>query len=122
MVECKYVKTYETKEVELRFNRYMVECKFNIFDSRTSRSIVLIDTWWNVNLVYDESLSYYEVVLIDTWWNVNQGTLENVENNTYVLIDTWWNVNDVQAAKRRYKKIVLIDTWWNVNRSLSRSF
>ena len=34
-------------------------------------TVVLIDTWWNVN----SDLQYYNVrkirVLIDTWWNVN---------------------------------------------------
>ena len=32
---------------------------------------VLIDTWWNVNLIDDYDLMASSLVLIDTWWNVN---------------------------------------------------
>ena len=32
---------------------------------------VLIDTWWNVNMVAIIAFSALELVLIDTWWNVN---------------------------------------------------
>ena len=35
--------------MQLRFNRYMVECEF-LEDKITADEIaVLIDTWWNVN-------------------------------------------------------------------------
>ena len=33
--------------------------------------IVLIDTWWNVNKIFDIRPNTSIVVLIDTWWNVN---------------------------------------------------
>ena len=33
------------------------------------------------------------MVLIDTWWNVNVLNLTDVTNADKVLIDTWWNVN-----------------------------
>ena len=37
--------------------------------------VVLIDTWWNVNVyLYDPFLTSY-TVLIDTWWNVNVATV-----------------------------------------------
>ena len=32
---------------------------------------VLIDTWWNVNVLYKKPRIYDDGVLIDTWWNVN---------------------------------------------------
>ena len=32
---------------------------------------VLIDTWWNVNLIVNWHEIPVEYVLIDTWWNVN---------------------------------------------------
>ena len=35
--------------------------------------LVLIDTWWNVNVDYDGLVLRVEQVLIDTWWNVNEG-------------------------------------------------
>ena len=34
-----------------------------------------------------------EIVLIDTWWNVNIVVMNVVAMKTIVLIDTWWNVN-----------------------------
>ena len=33
---------------------------------------VLIDTWWNVNMLYVMYLLMFVHVLIDTWWNVNE--------------------------------------------------
>ena len=32
---------------------------------------VLIDTWWNVNIVISSVITASVRVLIDTWWNVN---------------------------------------------------
>ena len=93
----------------------MVECEFIWSVYIIIVSIVLIDTWWNVNDSFLNSMSnmlgfnrymvecelmYYIggyrrlLVLIDTWWNVNvdyDGLVLRVEQ---VLIDTWWNVNE----------------------------
>ena len=77
----------------LGFNRYMVECEYHMKLIKGEASLVLIDTWWNVNhyvinrtradamsfnryMVECESFSYRILfnpcaVLIDTWWNVN---------------------------------------------------
>ena len=33
--------------------------------------LVLIDTWWNVNVTCGKNSPLMETVLIDTWWNVN---------------------------------------------------
>ena len=33
----------------LRFNRYMVECEFEVLGLISKIFGVLIDTWWNVN-------------------------------------------------------------------------
>ena len=33
--------------------------------------LVLIDTWWNVNMVLMDWQKALIEVLIDTWWNVN---------------------------------------------------
>ena len=56
-----------------------------------------------------------ELVLIDTWWNVNVSSLKKPLGNGSVLIDTWWNVNVFPANLSDTMHIVLIDTWWNVN-------
>ena len=54
------------------FNRYMVECEFNLGNVNTEISAVLIDTWWNVNTFKIYNSSVVVSVLIDTWWNVNE--------------------------------------------------
>ena len=54
-------------------------------------------------------------VLIDTWWNVNMIILVVPVSASGVLIDTWWNVNDKPRSIFRSWSFVLIDTWWNVN-------
>ena len=65
--------------------------------------------------ITDKTMSALSVVLIDTWWNVNSASVFSVTIKVMVLIDTWWNVN-LQEQKNYIKKvIVLIDTWWNVN-------
>ena len=46
----------------LGFNRYMVECEYHMKLIKGEASLVLIDTWWNVNtpavLHYAASLSF----------------------------------------------------------------
>ena len=37
-------------KVNIRFNRYMVECESVDSSINAPFSLVLIDTWWNVNL------------------------------------------------------------------------
>ena len=56
--------------------------------------LVLIDTWWNVNLLNVTLTGLPEWVLIDTWWNVNVCGQSVMDIREKVLIDTWWNVND----------------------------
>ena len=34
-----------------------------------------------------------DLVLIDTWWNVNVKVMRTNGSEAEVLIDTWWNVN-----------------------------
>ena len=31
------------------FNRYMVECEYTYINGNLYNSLILIDTWWNVN-------------------------------------------------------------------------
>ena len=56
------------------------------------------------------------LVLIDTWWNVNVYRIRfSFRDDILVLIDTWWNVNVIMQGQLLVKLPVLIDTWWNVN-------
>ena len=50
----------------------MVECEFEKMSVGQSRTVVLIDTWWNVNLYEIFVPGLFINVLIDTWWNVNK--------------------------------------------------
>ena len=100
-------------------------------------AVVLIDTWWNVNIIFKAKYIAKVTVLIDTWWNVNVQINCLMTTFNLVLIDTWWNVNVYKfvifkidfAGFNRYmvecewiyapnckaSVFVLIDTWWNVN-------
>ena len=75
------------------FNRYMVECESLVVGVFLERWVVLIDTWWNVNMKSLTEKQYFLIVLIDTWWNVNAYDFVVVSVPEFVLIDTWWNVN-----------------------------
>ena len=75
------------------FNRYMVECEYTLGVSILSALTVLIDTWWNVNMIQIQKIPNLFLVLIDTWWNVNMVLMDWQKALIEVLIDTWWNVN-----------------------------
>ena len=51
--------------------------------------LVLIDTWWNVNLMVFLIYKMNEEVLIDTWWNVNIFHVLSDFKYFWVLIDTY---------------------------------
>ena len=75
------------------FNRYMVECECAQTMGTDYYPAVLIDTWWNVNV-----LNLTDVTNADKSFNRYMVECESYKDdflyNTYiVLIDTWWNVN-----------------------------
>ena len=49
----------------------MVECEYYCRRAAGMVSVVLIDTWWNVNKIHCVGHLVRYSVLIDTWWNVN---------------------------------------------------
>ena len=57
--------------MNMRFNRYMVECESKAIRPTQDHLKVLIDTWWNVNRFPHTHKVSCNLVLIDTWWNVN---------------------------------------------------
>ena len=71
MVECEFAYNIGTIAGLTSFNRYMVECESFEYYINSFCFTVLIDTWWNVNIVACGGLAWYIKVLIDTWWNVN---------------------------------------------------
>ena len=93
MVECEYQSRFHLMCKVFGFNRYMVECEFGYEYFIYADTDVLIDTWWNVNMLPLCVSSKVSVVLIDTWWNVNKDAGKLRAALIDVLIDTWWNVN-----------------------------
>ena len=75
----------------------------NLKDSgfKTLNELVLIDTWWNVNINFSGKMAQMSTVLIDTWWNVNKYTGKLSNGRAVVLIDTWWNVNTIAVTRKR---------------------
>ena len=75
MVECEYGTYYAGVPALRGFNRYMVECECMRLICSRLVTLVLIDTWWNVNILTPQSFGEEQLVLIDTWWNVNSNKL-----------------------------------------------
>ena len=78
MVECEFRFKRLRVRIRHRFNRYMVECEFYFDCISHFYQPVLIDTWWNVNMVTASFLKCCQKVLIDTWWNVNQNFVDSL--------------------------------------------
>ena len=55
--------------------------------------LVLISTYWNVNIINTFAISLLLSVLISTYWNVNLISLRFYTKSRIVLISTYWNVN-----------------------------
>ena len=51
MVECEFFPVLAETANQKGFNRYMVECEFNLPPFQNPHDRVLIDTWWNVNVL-----------------------------------------------------------------------
>ena len=99
--------------------------------------LVLISTYWNVNLPRLSKTAVLVGVLISTYWNVNLSTpitccffimsfnLNLLEcklvgirlgsSINKVLISTYWNVNLRDSKLVSMLFFVLISTYWNVN-------
>ena len=54
-----------------RLNRNILECKFDISPQGFLALAVLIETYWNVNVVQWNKFAKVRGVLIETYWNVN---------------------------------------------------
>ena len=66
-------------------------------DHKEEKSMVLIETLWNVNKTGKTRLYRKKYVLIETLWNVNTSIKEIVLRFKLVLIETLWNVNEILA-------------------------
>ena len=96
---------------------------------------VLIETSWNVKVVFVSDVPSVYLVLIETSWNVkwrklkhmalitciNRNIVECKEVNYHigkefdsVLIETSWNVKHARTSNNSSIDTVLIETSWNV--------
>ena len=107
------------------------------FSIPETKTVVLIETYWNVNTFTFRIQFIGKAVLIETYWNVNLTTpmssiesAESLNRNIleckftslniasvvlFVLIETYWNVNLDKRQKKASSNPVLIETYWNVN-------
>ena len=71
ILECKWYTLAVNKRFKKRLNRNILECKLQTRNNDDGRLRVLIETYWNVNIILSlHYLKQYEV-LIETYWNVN---------------------------------------------------
>ena len=99
--------------------------------------LVLIETYWNVNVELNKSPGISVIVLIETYWNVNQNSLSLLNpkrlrinrnileckfyNRTIVCkSNTGINRNILECKYQvethdNHCNYVLIETYWNVN-------
>ena len=91
-----------------------MECKLEKVPTVIEVLTVLIETYWNVNNISEETMvgtisinrnileckciiryrfDVMKKVLIETYWNVNINAYNLIWNEWFVLIETYWNVN-----------------------------
>ena len=71
-MECKFAPAFFSVVYKDRFNRNIVECKYENYNKNKEHLDVLIETLWNVNLYEPQDVGPDEAVLIETLWNVNE--------------------------------------------------
>ena len=70
-MECKSGSDTSGDGSEERINRYIMECKCVSVPPGCTSHQELIDTLWNVNIVFRITHFLFPLELIDTLWNVN---------------------------------------------------
>ena len=77
--------------------------------------MVLIETYWNVNVTVGEEDGVPYLVLIETYWNVNDGLtapipryFDRINRN---ILECKYGSGEPPDRRRK----VLIETYWNVN-------
>ena len=124
------------RKLFLCINRNIVECKENTVFTGICAIFVLIETSWNVKVIFKSCIifpssinrniveckvcsscrtaGHRRNVLIETSCNVKESAESTRLFPDRVLIETSWNVKSI--AKDRFSKVamVLIETSWNV--------
>ena len=76
----------------------MVECEYYMNGLNVYLNKVLIDTWWNVNMVIPVHAAHRSFGFNRYMVECEFINYYNFFYGTCVLIDTWWNVNFDTAA------------------------
>ena len=79
------------------------------------RSGVLIETYWNVNVIINLFSSSSDSVLIETYWNVNFFKFENIQLLIRSINRNILECKHLATVKAKDGVDVLIETYWNVN-------
>ncbi len=94
ILECKFHLLQKVVSSHIGLNRNILECKLSSIESAESLTEVLIETYWNVNMVLGE-VSDEKLICL------NRNILEcksvilvfKFPGVILVLIETYWNVN-----------------------------
>ena len=63
--------------------------------------IEIIETYWNVNALYQYRLGVPFPEIIETYWNVNETSYQEDSTGYSEIIETYWNVNAGWIATER---------------------
>ena len=77
--------------------------------------LVLIETYWNVNVGYLGYSTCKRTVLIETYWNVNKEISALILNNFFRINRNILECKYICVINFVHVETVLIETYWNVN-------
>ncbi len=72
----------------------MVECEFIRKRMTAQIFLVLIDTWWNVNINFSGKMAQMSTGFNRYMVECELIMIQTLNVLIHVLIDTWWNVNN----------------------------
>ena len=115
LLECKLRASYKSSLLSKCFNLNLLECKYSFDVEPFSSAVVLISTYWNVNV-------YWDVV---EYWEFNSFNLNLLECKSIFLFISFvltssFNLNLLECKSWTciyvlFEIQVLISTYWNVN-------
>ena len=114
MVECEFNEELLGIGEYDGFNRYMVECEYAKQKFGSNQIIVLIDTWWNVNILplcVSSNVSGFNRYMVECecFLYLQFNCCDHAFNR--YMVECEYD----KFASNWFAYIVLIDTWWNVN-------
>ena len=113
IVECKALSPLRRRTCDDSINRNIVECKENTVFTGICAIFVLIETSWNVKVIFKSCIIFPS--------SINRNIVEckacllpSIISKLAVLIETSWNVKHISRQAYKQQLAVLIETSWNV--------